>query len=167
MIELQIRDGTADDEPAVLDLFDEAVQWLVARGLAGQWGEQAFSSRAAMQTLVQRTMREHEVRIAEHEDAVVGVLAVGASPPYVPGNPVPELYVALLMSARRLHGNAIGARLLDLATEIAREQGARMMRVDCWAEATRLVRFYERHGFVRDGLFNLRGWRGQILSKRL
>jgi predicted N-acetyltransferase YhbS len=167
VIELQIRQGTADDEPAVLALFDEAVQWLVARGLTGQWGEQSFSTRPPMRTLVQRTMGDNDVRIAEHEDVVVGVLAVGASPPYVPGNPVPELYVALLMSARHLHGNAIGARLLDLATDIAREQGARMMRVDCWADSPRLISFYERQGFARDGQFDLRGWRGQILSKTL
>jgi len=98
---------------------------------------------------------------------VVGVVAVGASPPYVPGNPVPELYVTLLMSARHLHGNAIGARLLHLATDIARERRAQMMRVDCWADSPRLVRFYERQGFARDGLFDRRGWRGQILSKAL
>jgi ribosomal protein S18 acetylase RimI-like enzyme len=167
VIELTIREGSADDEAAVLALFDQAVEWLVERGLSGQWGEQAFSTRPDMRGLVRRTLADNEIRIAEHQGAVVGVLALGTSPPYVPGNPLPELYIALLLSSRQLRGNQIGLRLLDLATEIARERGARMVRVDCWADSPRLVKFYERHGFARQGLFDLRGWRGQILSKTL
>jgi GNAT superfamily N-acetyltransferase len=167
VIELTIREGSADDEADVLALFDEAVEWLVERGLSGQWGEQAFSTRPDMRGLVRRTLADNQIRIAEHEGAVVGVLAVGTSPPYVPGNPLPELYIALLLSSRQLRGNQIGLRLLDLATEIARERGARMVRVDCWADSPRLVKFYERHGFACQGLFDLRGWRGQILSKAL
>jgi hypothetical protein len=42
-----------------------------------------------------------------------------------------------------------------------------MVRVDCWADSPRLVTFYEREGFSRHGRFDLRGWRGQILSKTL
>ena len=167
MIELHIRQGSTDDHPAVLALFDEAVHWLVGRGLSGQWGEQPFSSRPAMRERVLQTMSDNDVRIAEGEGSVVGVLVVGSSPPYVPGNPIPELYVTLLLSARRLQGNRIGARLLELAAEIAVERGAEMMRVDCWADSPQLIGYYEAHGFSRDGVFDLRGWRGQILSRPL
>jgi ribosomal protein S18 acetylase RimI-like enzyme len=167
VIELEIRAGGTADEPAVLGLFDEAVEWLVQRGLSGQWGEQPFSARPEMRELVDRTLRSNEVRVAEHAAAVAGVLAVGACPPYVPGNPVPELYVALLLSSRRLRGNEVGARLLDLACGLARERGRRMIRVDCWADSPRLISFYERQGFTRAGRFDLRGWRGQILAKQL
>lgn len=167
MIELRIRPGSSADELAVLDLFDEAVRWLVDRGLAGQWGELPFSSRPEMPARVRGLLSDNDVRIAEHQGAVVGVVALGTSPPYVPANPFPELYVTLLLSSRRLAGNAIGARLLGLATELAHERSARMLRVDCWADAPGLVRFYERQGFARDGRFELPGWRGQILSKTL
>jgi GNAT superfamily N-acetyltransferase len=167
VVELTIRTGSVADEPAVLELFDEAVEWLVERGLVGQWGEQPFSTRPEMTTLVQQTLSQNEVRIAEHRGAVVGVLAAGASPPYVPGNPTPELYVTLLLSARRLAGNRIGARLLELAGEIGRERGALTVRVDCWADSPALVSYYERQGFLRDGRFDLNGWRGQILCRQL
>ena len=149
----------------MLALFDEAVAWLVERGLVGQWGEQPFSQRPEMRTIVAQILGDNEVRIAEHGGEAVGVLAAGASPPYVPGNPRPELYVTLLLSARRLAGNGIGARLLAVADEIAQGQDAEMIRVDCWADSPGLVSYYERHGFSRDGRFDLRGWRGQILSK--
>lgn len=160
-----MRPGSAADEPAVLGLFDEAVEWLVDRGLVGQWGEQPFSARPEMRRLIQRTLERGEVRVAEHRGAAVGVLATGDHPDYVPGSTLPDLYVTLLVSARRLAGNRIGARLLELAGELARERGAQMLRVDCWADAPALVNYYERQGFVREGRFDLNGWRGQILSR--
>lgn len=167
MIELAIRSGGVDDESAVLALFDDAIAWLVQRGLVGQWGEQPLSARLDMTTMVREMLTDNEIRIAEHDGAVVGVLAAGPSPPYAPSNPAPELYVLLLLSARRLSGNRIGARLLELAGEMARERGALMLRVDCWADSPALVKYYERHGFVRADRFNLNGWRGQILSRQV
>ncbi|MGH2869247.1 MAG: GNAT family N-acetyltransferase [Solirubrobacteraceae bacterium] len=165
MIELSLRQGGVADAATVLGLFDESVEWLVERGLAGQWGEEPFSARPDMSALVQHTLRDNDVHIAEHAGETVGVLAVGSSPPYVPGSPVPELYVALLLSTRRLAGNRIGARLLELATEIAQDRSVQMIRVDCWSGSPHLVRFYENQGFTRQGCFDLRGWRGQILGK--
>lgn len=167
MVELQIRPGGIEDEAAVLALFDETIDWLVQRGLIGQWGEQPFSERPDMRDRVRETLSDKEVRIAEHDGRPVGVLAVGACPPYVPGNPVPELYVMLLLSSRGLAGQRIGARLLELACQLARQRGRRMVRVDCWADSPRLVKFYEGEGFKRHGRYDLRGWRGQILAKNL
>jgi GNAT superfamily N-acetyltransferase len=167
VVEIDIRPGSAQDEDVVLGLFDEAIEWLVESGLSGQWGEDPFSGRPEMRRLVGRTLRENDVLIAEHDGRPVGALAVGACPAYVPGNPVPELYVALLLSSRRLSGEGIGARLLGLACEMAGERGRRMVRVDCRADSPRLIKFYEGEGFTRQGGFNLRGWRGLILAKML
>lgn len=41
--ELSIMLATRDDLYPVLKLFDEAVAWLNARGLANQWGSEPFS----------------------------------------------------------------------------------------------------------------------------
>src|SRR5690348_5370074 len=41
----RIRPGSPADAQAMLVLFDEAVEWLVARGQTGQWGTEPFSSR--------------------------------------------------------------------------------------------------------------------------
>jgi ribosomal protein S18 acetylase RimI-like enzyme len=167
MAHLNLRPGSLADLGAVLRLLDEAVDWLVDRGLSGQWGEQPFSSRPDGRRQVERTLSENEVWIAEHQGRVAGALAAGTCPPYVPGNPNPELYIALLVSSRRLSGNAIGARLLEEAAKVAAERGAQWLRVDCWADAPRLIGFYESQGFRRDGRFDLQGWRGQILAKSL
>jgi GNAT superfamily N-acetyltransferase len=167
MVELTIRPGGIEDEAGVLALFDDAIDWLAQRGLSGQWGEQPFSDRPEMRDRIRAALCENDVRIAEHGERVVGALAAGACPPYVPGNPVPELYVLLLISSRPLAGQRVGAQLLELACELARERGRRMVRVDCWADSPRLIAFYEGEGFARHGRFDLRGWRGQILAKAL
>jgi GNAT superfamily N-acetyltransferase len=167
MVELAFREGSVADEAAVLGLFDESVRWLVSRDQTGQWGSEPWSTQPELCALVNRTLRDNEVHIAEHGGAMVGAVAVGASPPYVPGNPVPELYVALLISTRRLAGQRIGARLLSLVSELALARGAQMMRVDCWAHSPELIGFYEGQGFTRQGQFDLRGWRGQVLAKLL
>ena len=148
-------------------MFDEAIAWLVRRGLSGQWGELPFSTRHGPRERVRRILRDDEVRIAEHAGVPVGALAAGGAPPYAPPSEAPELYVTLLLSTRRLAGNEIGARLLELAGALARERGAAQLRVDCWADAPALVRFYERQGFERTGRFELTGWRGQVLRKQI
>jgi GNAT superfamily N-acetyltransferase len=166
-MELHFREGSADDADLVLAMFDEAVQWLVARGLSGQWGELPFSTRPETRDRVLLILEGDEVRIAEHGGVPAGVVAAGVAPPYVPDADVPELYVTLLLSARRLAGNEIGARLLELMATIASDRGAAQLRVDCWADAPALVRFYEREGFRRDARFELDGWRGQVLRRSL
>src|SRR5262249_19686578 len=118
-----------------------------------------------MRARVDNMLRADEVRIAEHDGEAVGALALGPAPDYVPPSPVAELYVTLLVSARRLARNEVGARLLTAAVPLARQGSTGLLRVDCWADAPRLIRFYEREGFIRDGRFELDGWRGQILSK--
>ena len=42
---LNIRHGSVADTQLLLDLFDEAVAWLVERGQPDQWGERPWSSR--------------------------------------------------------------------------------------------------------------------------
>lgn len=97
----------------------------------------------------------------------MGVLVVGDAPAYAGPALVPELYVNLLLSSRRLAGCGIGGALVSRAIELAHERGAGILRVDCWAEAPPLVRWYEGQGFARSHTFELNGWRGQVLEMHL
>src|SRR4051812_7735247 len=89
----------------------------------------------------------------------------GEPPPHVEPIDRSELYVELLISSRRHAGNGIGARLVRLADELAVERGVEVLRVDCWAGAPTLVGFYEAQGFARSGVFDVRGWKGQVFEK--
>lgn len=163
-MELHLRAGSARDEGTLLALFDEAVAWLAARGQTGQWGSEPFSRRPDMRARVHALATGGGLWIAERDDVAVGALALGTAPAYAPSADRPERYVDLVLVSRRHAGSGVGRFLLDAAVRIGREHGVEQLRVDCWAEAEPLVRWYETAGFKRAGTFDLAGWRGQLLT---
>ena len=164
---LRIRPGDATDAPTVVTLADEAVAWLVERGHTGQWGATPFSERPGIRERVQSARIGGGLHIAERDGAPVGVLVVGPAPTYVPPASLPDLYIILLLSSRRLAGHGIGHALVIRAIELGYERNAEILRVDCWAHAPGLVRWYEKEGFERSGRFELNGWQGQIFTMQL
>jgi GNAT superfamily N-acetyltransferase len=164
---LTIRRGDESDGPAVVAMFDEAVAWLVDRGQTGQWGATPFSERPGISERVHGFRVGGGLHIAERRGRPVGVLVVGAAPAYAPPAPVPELYIILLLSSRRLAGRGIGGALVSRAVELGYEGNAEILRVDCWAHAPGLVRWYEKQGFSRSSRFELNGWQGQIFTMEL
>src|SRR3954447_9947172 len=160
-----MRPGSPADEGALLQLFDEAGAWMVARGQAGQWGDRPFSDRPETRARVREFAEHAGLWIAERDREPVGALIVGSHPPHVEPIDRFELYVELLISSRRHAGNGIGARLVRLADDLAVQQGVEVLRVDCWAGAPTLVAWYEAQGFARSGMFDVRGWKGQVFEK--
>jgi len=167
MSALRLRRGGLADEQDLLALFDEAVAWLVDRGLTGQWGSVPFSERPDMVARVHRLATDGGLWIAEQGTAVVGALVLGAAPDYAPAAHRSEVYVELLLTSRLCAGSGIGRMLVEAAVQIGHERGVRQLRVDCWAESARLVRWYEEVGFKRSGTFDLAGWRGQLLTMEI
>lgn len=165
--DVQVRPAGLEADAVLLRLFDEAVAWLAARGQAGQWGSEPFSARPGGRRLVQGLVGGGGLRIAKRRGDPVGALAVGAAPAHVPAVDRPELYIELLLTARRHAGENIGQRLVEVAAERARAEGAELIRVDCWAGAPGPVRWYERQGFSRCGTFTCHGWTGQIFAMNL
>ncbi|HEY3514226.1 GNAT family N-acetyltransferase [Kribbella sp. NPDC051137] len=172
-MQLTIRRAGRDDVPAVLGLLDGATEWLVARGRTGQWGTEPHSTSPRRIEQVTGFADDGGMWVAEADGRVVGALAVGAALDYVPRAAEPELYVRLLVTERASAGQNLGGTLLDHARELARADGVRLLRVDCFAgDDQALVRYYERQGFTRDAEFavprvNAPDWPGQVLAQRL
>ncbi len=164
---MTIRDGRPADAGAVLALFDEAVEWLVARGQTGQWGSEPFSAIEARIAVATGWAASGGLRIAERDGAPVGALVLGSRPEWVAPAAEPERYIQALVSSRAHAGQDIGGALVRRAVEETRAAGIRLLRVDCWAGAPPLVGWYERQSFVRSGTFDVRGWPGQVFSLRL
>jgi GNAT superfamily N-acetyltransferase len=168
--EIFLRPGGPADVPAVLGLLDDAVTWLVAQGRPGQWGTEPLSGIPQRVALTQQQAAAGALHVAVRGGEVVGALVVGDTPGYVSPADGPELYIDLLVTRR---GNAIGARLLDHARDLAREAALPKLRVDCYAGDDRgLVAYYERQGFTPTETFEVklkdgRTWPGQILEKRI
>lgn len=158
------RVGGPGDVPAWLALFDAAVAWLVANGRAEQWGRAPLSAHPAHVARVTRWADSGQARVAEVHGRVVGALAVGPAPRYVPPTECRELYLEGFVTARDRIGEGIGSALLAAAIAEARAAGVQQIRTDCWAGGDgALVRYYERVGFRRDRLLGVGDWRGQLL----
>ena len=167
---LTVTRGTAADAPVLLGLFDDAVAWLVARGQTGQWGSEPFSARPAQVARARGWAAGGGLwlaRGADDGDGPAGAIVLGAAHDYVPPATCPELYVQVLLTASAWRGRGVGARLVRHAEELARRQGAEQLRVDCWAGVPELPAAYERLGFTRSGSFDVDGWPGAVLTRRL
>lgn len=165
--ESRIRPGEPSDELPLLAIFDEAVAWLVARGQRGQWGDQPWSHAEKGRRTVRGMVQGGGLYVLERCQRVVGALEVGDRFDYAQPVDVSELYVRLVLTSRAEAGQSLGRLLIEHAVQLARERGAALLRVDCWAGAPRLVAWYESCGFVRSHTFSLGDWHGQLLERAL
>jgi GNAT superfamily N-acetyltransferase len=161
----RIRPGEQDDELALLNMLDEAVAWMVARGQSGQWGDQPWSQAEKGRRAVHGMVNGGGLHVLERCRSVVGALEVGDPVDYAHPVDVRELYVRLVLTSRAEAGRSLGRLLIEKAVELAREQGSELLRVDCWAGAPGLVAWYESCGFSRSHTFRLGDWHGQVLEK--
>ncbi len=166
--DLSISPGTSNDAGALLELFDDAVAWLVARGQTGQWGSEPFSARATNITRARRWAESGGLLFCEDDHGRrVGAIVLGDAHDYVPAPTCPELYVQVLLTASACRGLGVGAQLVRYAAGIARIRGAQQLRVDCWDGVPELPQAYQRLGFTRVGSFEVNGWPGAILVRPL
>jgi GNAT superfamily N-acetyltransferase len=172
--------------------MDLAVEWLVKRGITGQWGTQrpsevsdrikqitSFAEAGGLWVAVDSQFFGAEGSNAAKDVAgdngsssvpggVVGAIAVGDATPYVKPAEEPELYIQAFITHRSWAGHGIGAILLAKARQLARDAGVSVIRVDCYrGEDGKLVKYYESQGFVKTEEFQVHGWPGQVLMQRL
>ena len=163
-----VRRGGADDLHEILGLLDAAVEWLVGRGAEGQWGSDPFSTNSSMVRHLSQIISAGELRIAHDQSKrVVGGYVLGPRPSYAPIVAEPERYIEAMVTARALAGRGIGTLLVSDAIDRARLAGAHAVRTDCWAEAPRLIRWYEECGFEQGDRVWVGAWPAQMLHMAL
>lgn len=167
---VDIRIGTIADAPAVLDLYDTAVAWLVATGRSGQWGTKPFSAQPERAAQIYEVARSGEMRVAEADgkaDRLAGAMWLGPAPRYAPPPDRPELYLHGLVVDRTRKGQGVGYALIQYAIHEAAKQHATQLRLDCWGGGDRaLVSYYERAGFRIAGETTLwMGWPAVFMAR--
>ncbi|WP_326597442.1 GNAT family N-acetyltransferase [Streptomyces sp. NBC_01803] len=166
---MKIRQGGGDDIPLILGMLDGAVEWLVSRGRAGQWGTEPWSTRPKAVERVREIVASGTPWLAEIAGEPAGTLTLTPGPgTYLAPAGEPEVYVHLLVTDRRFAGRGVGAALLAHAVEETRRQGIGLLRVDCYAgDDGRLVAYYRAQGFSPTERFTVGDWPGQILARRV
>jgi GNAT superfamily N-acetyltransferase len=169
MSEIQIRQGGPGDHGALLAMYDDAVAWLVERGSAAQWGAEPWSSIPNRVNQARLMAENPGLRVAEIDGDVAGAVVLDEQTlGHVPPVEERELYLRLLITARRFTGLGVGSRLISFALEEASRREISLVRVDCWAGGDGgLVRYYESQGFKPTVQFNVLGWVGQVFEQRV
>ena len=169
MDNIVVRSGDSGDADLLLGFFDEAVEWLVARGSAQQWGTEPWSRVPKRVERVKGMAADPGLRVAMVGGEPAGALIVSEEPdPHVPAVNERELYVRLLITSRRFAGQRVGGRLIEYALDEAWRRGIDLVRVDCWAGGDgALQRYYESQGFKPTVRFDVGEWAGQVLEQRV
>jgi ribosomal protein S18 acetylase RimI-like enzyme len=146
----QIRLATPDDLHVILDLIDEAAEWLRTKD-TDQWAR-PWPDRAERDARVLRGLLACRTWLVE--DYGIPVATVTYRPDSYSGlwtateQLVPAGYMSRLVVSRKYAGYGIGAALTDWAGARARDEfGAEYLRIDVWTTNVRLHSYYEGRGF--------------------
>lgn len=149
-------------------MLDGAVEWLVAQGRTGQWGDRPWSATERARNRITGLLTDCDAWQAEVDDVPAGFVVLGERARYAPPVDEPETYVQLLVTSRAHQGQGIGTVLLDHARAIARANGHALLRVDCYRGGDRkLVGYYVSAGFTPSAEIVVGDWPGQVLEQRL
>jgi 8-oxo-dGTP diphosphatase len=146
---MRLRPATADEIDPFIALLEDAAQWMHARRI-DQWRPGGLLAQRRAFVAAQSA---GELLVAEESGRIVGGGLLRASPdPIWADRPEPAaLYLGKLVVARDRVGDGLGERILAAAENIARERGARWLRLDCVASNESLAHYYQRLGYYPRG----------------
>lgn len=147
MNSLSIRLAGPDDAPVILDILNEAVHWLAAKGLdQWQWPDQFTAERTSAH------INRGEVYLAYLQNVAVATLALQWSDPHIWGELDGDAgYLHRLAVRRAYAGRGFGRELLDWASGEVAAAGKRYLRLDCDATNPGLCDYYQTLGFAYRG----------------
>jgi GNAT superfamily N-acetyltransferase len=143
----EVRPARLDEESLVGDLLTAAAQWTVEQGFPNPWPVPYPLAR------IRPRIEQGEVYLAvvAGEPPVATVTLQWEDPPLWGERPPDAGYVHRLAVRRRHAGEGWGRRLIDWAEERVAERGRPLLRLDCVAANSGLVRYYSGLGFRRVG----------------
>jgi ribosomal protein S18 acetylase RimI-like enzyme len=159
---LEIVPATEDAVPMILDMLDEASDWLARKGFS-QWQAGTFN-----EARIARSIRAGEVYLAKLDGQVVGTITLAWSNAMTWGDMTNEgAYVSRLTVKRSAAGRNIGKKMLEWAEQQARARDRKFLRLDCGQENDRLLAYYDKAGFQRVGHANIGEWTACLFEKPL
>ncbi len=154
---IRLRVATAADLPALLELMDAVLGWLVTRDRKQQWGDVPFSRIPGFPDRVADWVEQGVITLAECGTDCLGMLAVApVVPPRIPAGLVPagSMFVHTVMTERGSRGRGVGSLLMREAERRARAASAPALALDHWAGSDELHRIYREHGYATVGEYD-------------
>lgn len=149
--DLRLDVATTDDVAHVIDVLDEAAEWLLQQGI-DQW------PRRFRHDVVLPAIEAGETFLVMVDGDLAGTITVDATDPAWIDLPARALYVHRLAVRRRFAG--IGAEALAWVEQRAASD-ERLVRLDCVAANQALCRYYVQLGYAERGEVHVGGAPGQ------
>jgi Acetyltransferase (GNAT) family len=150
---IALRRATADEIEVVIQLIEEAADWLRSIG-TDQWAK-PWPNRTERDSRIQASLRQGKTWIGWDNDIPAATITVDLEDdPYWPEQFRRDqaVYVHRLVVGRPYKGVGLGAALLDWAGSTnRRDHGARWIRVNASTTNLRLHAYYRRQGFSQCG----------------
>ena len=150
----QIRRATPDDLEVILNLVNEASDWLRTKD-TDQWSK-PWPSEAGRDARIIRGLADGKTWLVGDHTAA-DVMPVATITCRAEGNDdlwqeeelsVPACYVSRLVVSRKYAGQQLGTALVDWAAAQANnEYQAEFVRIDVWTSNNSLHNYYEKRGF--------------------
>lgn len=141
---LTVRRATPDELDIVSAIFAEATAWLAAQG-SDQWQYPPNKEK------ISASIEAGACYLAFLDAEPVATITIDdvADPEFWTAEDTPEaaLYVHRLAILRSAAGREIGAKLLDIAAQVAAEAGRPLLRLDAWKTNPGLHRYYQDRGW--------------------
>ena len=151
-MEICFRQAGPDDQVVVLEILNEAAEWLRLRGIE-QWPAH-FNTADWRSNRIGKYIDSGEswLVLVDGEPAATFNLTDQADPDYAAGWPdgtKNALYIYRMAVRRKWAGYDLGTFILDWAEARAACEDKAWLRLDCHRRNRTLQEFYERRGFAR------------------
>jgi len=141
---LTINEATAGDIPFIVGILTEAIQYKLNHDDTA-WGSRAFSDEE-----VSGMVASGLTYIVYLEGKPVGTVRLQWKDKLFWGEQAPDAgYIHLLAVAPDMHGQGVGAKVIDWAVEQVAQNNRKFLRLDCRADNKELCDYYEKQGFVQ------------------
>jgi ribosomal protein S18 acetylase RimI-like enzyme len=153
------------DLDTVLDMLEEAVDWLTARGI-DQWRPGVF--HGVRRQPIADQVRRGEVYLAKRDGQAVGTLTLQWADKMFWGTvPDDAGYIHRLAIRPTYAGMELGRHLLQWAERKVASAGKDYLRLDCMAENQALRLYYEQAGFTYKGEIQGQRWKASLFEKKV
>lgn len=164
-LEITVVRAKAGDLDAVIEVLNEAAEWLHSKGI-DQWrpGRPESFSRQS----IAEKIRLGEVYLAKRNQLVVGTVTLQWSDRFFWVDDETDAgYVHKLAIRPAYTGRGLGNRLLEWAEQATKAAGKNYLRLDCMFDDPRIRQYYEDAGFNYRGEVKGNGWRAALYEKQL